>query len=135
MTVKTLQLIPKKEVIEYIRKRLAFDENFEKQLRHIPYEAIRNEHRRFEMSGYEIETGQNTIHNLSILNVFADLGIYDYTHYLFLNFDKGNSTLYLKYLSNNENLEFDLSGYGTTEIIFVIFLKTIFTNEPKRRRN
>lgn len=135
MTVKTLQLIPKKEVIDYIRKRLAFDENFEKQLRHIPCEAIRNEHRRFEMSGYEKETGQCTINNLAILNVFADLGIYDFTHYLVLDFYKGQATLYLKYFNDTTNSEFELSGYGTTEIIYEIFLKTIFSNKPKRRRN
>lgn len=87
------------------------------------------------MSGYESETGECMINNLSIVNEFADLGIYDYTSYLFLDFYKGSPTLYLKYFTEAENLKIDdLDGYGTTEIIYRIFELTIFSNKPKRRR-
>jgi len=120
MTAETLKTKRKEEIFEYIRQRLTFN--------------FKNEHRRFEMSGYEAETGECTIRNLSILNVFADLGIYDFTSYLFLDFYKGQPTLYLKYFNENENLDFEFSGYGTTEIIYQIFQKTIFSNKPKRRR-
>ena len=87
------------------------------------------------MSGYESITGQCTLWNNSVLNTFADLGIYDYTSYLFLDFYKGSPTLYLKYFYENENLEFnEWSGYGTIEIIYEIFELTIFSNKDKRRR-
>jgi hypothetical protein len=59
---------------------------------------IEKQHKRFKMSGYEAETGSCTIWNTSILNEFADLGIYDYTCYLFLDFYKGTPKLYLRYL-------------------------------------
>lgn len=92
------------------------------------------EHRKFEMSGCESETGQCTKHNLEIVNEFADLGIYDYTNYLFLDFHKGSGTLYLKYFNENENIEVELGGCGTTEIIYEIFSKTILSDKPTRRR-
>ena len=86
------------------------------------------------MSGYETETGKCTVDNLAILNLFADLGIYDYTSYLFLDFYKGTPTLYLKYFHDEDNFEFDYSGYRTTDIIYEVFLKTILSNKPTRRR-
>jgi hypothetical protein len=96
----------------------------------------RLQHRRFNMSGYDGDkVGHCTLYNTSIVNEFAYLGIYDHTSYLFLDFYKGNPTLYLKYWSDDENLEFDeLGGYGTTDIIYEIFKNTIFTNKTKRRR-
>jgi hypothetical protein len=67
--------------------------------------------------------------------VFAYLGIYDYTEYLFLDFHKGHCKLYLKYWNGTGNLELiDSGGYGTTEIIYEVFLNTIFSDRPKRRR-
>lgn len=66
------------------------------QLRHAYNEKMNKEHRRFEMSSYENYKGECTLHNLSIINKFADLGIYDFTSYLFLDFHKGTPTLYLK---------------------------------------
>jgi len=134
MTAETLKTKTKEEVFEYIRQRLTFNDNLANHLRHVDKDVFKNEHRRFEMSGYEAETGQCTIGNLSILNVFADLGIYDFTSYLFLDFYKGQPTLYLKYFNENENLEFEFSGYGTTGIIYQMFQKTIFSDKPKRRR-
>jgi len=134
MTREILLSKTKNEVLEFIRQRLSFSNNIESQLRHSDKEIFKKEHRRFEMSGYESETGQYTKHNLEIVNEFADLGIYDYTSYLFLDFYKGHGTLYLKYFNDNENLEFELGGYTTTEIIYEIFTKTIFTGESRRRR-
>lgn len=87
------------------------------------------------MSGYEENTGDCTKHNLAIVNMFADLGIYNYTKYLFLDFYKGHGTLYFQYFSEEENHELELGGSGTTEIIYTIFQKTIFSNKPKRRRD
>ena len=126
MTVETLKTKTKEEVAEFIRTRLSFNDYITNSLRHVDKDVFKKEHRRFEMSGYETETGQCTVGNLEILNVFADLGIYDFTSYLFLDFYKGQPTLYLKYFNDNDNLEFEFSGYGTTEIIYQVFEKTIF---------
>ena len=124
----------KKDVLNFIRKRLSFDNNIVKQLRNIDTDEMKKEHRRFEMSGYEVNKGDCTLFNLAILNEFADLGIYDYTSYLYLDFYKGTPTLYLKYWGGYKNLEFEYSGLGTTEIIYDIFEKTIFSDEIRRRR-
>jgi hypothetical protein len=99
-------------------------------------EILTKQHRRFKMSGYEVKTGQCTTKNQEILNLFADLGVYDYTYYLFLDFYKGTPTLYLKYWGHDENLEFTYDGYGTVEIIYEIFKLTILNNEnlSTRRR-
>ncbi|QLC65555.1 hypothetical protein LPB248_04380 [Flavobacterium sp. LPB0248] len=134
MTIEKLQSKSKEEVFDFIRKTLSFNNNIEDQLRKVDIEDFYKEHRRFEMSGYETETGECTKHNISILNEFAYLGIYDYTTYLFLDFYKGSGTLYLQYFHENENLQIELGGYGTTEIIYKIFQKTIFSDKLKRRR-
>jgi hypothetical protein len=133
-TAEMIKSKSKKDVFNFIRSRLAFEDNLKSQLRHIETDVINKEHRRFEMSGYESHKGECTLHNLSILNAFADLGIYDYTSYLHLDFYKGSVTLYMKYFHSYENLELELGGYGTTEIIYFIFEKTIFSDERTRRR-
>ena len=125
----------KEDVFKFIRQRLAFSDELKRQLKHVSEDEFGKEHRRFEMSGCENTTGWCTVFNTAILNEFASLGIYDYTSYLFLDFDKGTPTVYLKYFSENENLEYDLNGYSTTEIIFTIFELTIFSGKPKRDRN
>ena len=134
-TAEILKKKTKKDVFNFIRNRLSFNENLISQLRHIDSNGINKEHRRFEMSGYENNKGECTLHNLDILNEFADLGIYDFTSYLFLDFHKGTPTLYMKYFNENDNLEFDYSGYGTTEIVYLIFEKTIFSDKGTRRRD
>ncbi|SHJ62675.1 hypothetical protein SAMN04488007_0920 [Maribacter aquivivus] len=133
-TAEMLKKKSKKDVFNFIRSRLSFNEKLISQLRHTNNEKMNKEHRRFEMSGYENNKGECTLHNLSIVNEFADLGIYDFTSYLFLDFHKGSPTLHMKYFYENENLELDYSGYGTTEIIYEIFEKTIFTDKRTRRR-
>lgn len=134
MTREILSSKPKNEVLEFIRERLSFNSKIASQLRNLDKEIFKKEHRRFEMSGYETESGQCTKHNLEIVNEFADLGIYDYTNYLFLDFYKGHGILYLQYSNGGENLEFEFGGYTTSEIIYEIFTKTIFTGESTRRR-
>ncbi|MBU0626063.1 hypothetical protein KKH82_01190 [Patescibacteria group bacterium] len=133
MTKEELQSKTKEEVIDFISKQLAFNE-VEEHLKYVDKEQFKKEHKRFNMSGYEGKTGECTVSNVAILNEFASLGIYDYTTYLFLDFYKGIGTLYLQYFGENENIELELGGYGTTEIIYTIFEKTIFSNKPTRRR-
>jgi hypothetical protein len=55
----------KEDVLTFIRKRLAFDEDIVNQLRYIDTNGLKKEHRRFEMSGYESNKGECTLHNLS----------------------------------------------------------------------
>jgi hypothetical protein len=134
MTKDDLQSAKKEEVFAFIRQRLSFGDDIENHLRHIDKELLDKEHKRFDMSGYESEAGQCTMLNMGIVNEFADLGIYDYTSYLFLDFYKGIGTLYFQYFADSYNHELELSGMGTTKIIYTIFEKTIFSKESKRRR-
>ena len=101
----------KEEVFNLIRQRLSFGDELQQQLRHVDKDKFMKEHRRFEMSGFETQTGWCTVFNNDILNKFAD-----------------------KYFSEDENLEYTLDGYTTTEIIFTIFELTIFSGKPTRRR-
>lgn len=86
MEITDLKQMTKEEVFNFIRQRLSFSKELQEQFRHVNKDALAKEHRRFEMSGNESKTGQCTIFNTAILNEFADLGIYDYTSYLFLDF-------------------------------------------------
>lgn len=135
MNIDTLKNMSKENVYNFIRERLAFDSSVVDSMRNIDKDILEKEHKRFNMSGYENQTGDCTIYNLSLLNLFADLGIYDYTDYLFLDFYKGMGTVYMKYFNTEENIEIDLSGYGTVYIIYKIFQVTIFSGEPTRRRS
>ena len=115
MKIEELKTKTETEILDFIRKR--------------------KQGAKFEMSGYESKTGKCTVDNIEIVNKFADLGIYNYTEYLFLDFYKGTPKLYLKYFNESENLEFDeWGGYGTSEIIYEIFKLTILSNKPERRR-
>lgn len=130
-----LQTKSKSEVLDFIRQRLRFDPKIKDSIREIDSSLLDKQHKRFDMSGYETKTGECTVWNMSIVNEFADLGIYDYTNYLFLDFYKGTPTLYLQYFQEVENIVIDdLSGYGTTEIIYRIFELTIFSDRGRRRR-
>jgi hypothetical protein len=136
MTAEELKSKSKDEVMNFIRQRLSFNEKITSSMRNLESDQVEKQHKRFEMSGYESKTGECTVWNTSVLNEFADLGIYDYTSYLFLDFYKGTPILYLKYFQKNEDLEFDeWGGYGTTEIIYEIFQLTIFSDKRKRRRD
>jgi hypothetical protein len=91
---------------------------------------------RFEMSGYDSGTGTTTVNNQAILNRFAKFGIYDYTHYLFLDFYKGVGSLYLKYWDTGEIVEIEdkFCGWTTSEIIAQIWILTVGSGRNKRRR-
>lgn len=126
--VETLKTMEESEIKEFIRERLTKD----------------GERLRFKMSGYDssdipnslYEKGSCTLHNQKILNVFAYLGLYDYTDFLFLDFYKGGSRLYFKYWRDDElfiNDDFT-NGATTTEIIYEIFKLTILSNRDTRRR-
>ena len=126
--VETLKTMEESEIKQFIRERLTKD----------------GERLRFEMTGYDssdipnslYEKGSCTLHNQKILNVFAYLGLYDYTNFLFLDFYKGGSSLYFKYWRDDElfiNDDFTI-GATTTEIIYEIFKLTILSNRDKRRR-
>ena len=135
MEITQLEQMTKEEVLNFIRKRLSYGSEIKRQLKHVDEDDFSKEHRTFEMSGSEQTTGSCPLFATAILNEFANLGIYDYTSYLFLDFDKGTPTVYLKYYDENENLEYDLNGYTTTEIIFTIFELTIFSGRSKRPRS
>lgn len=126
---------PKEEVLMFIRSRLKFNDDVVAQMRHINPVEFEREHRRFDMSGYDGATGDCTVKNQNILNEFAALGIYDYTEYLFLDFYKGTPTLYLKYWGDDQNIEESFTGLGTTEIIYEVFQRTIFSERGTRRRH
>lgn len=135
MNIDTLKNMSKDDIHSFIRKRLAFDSSIFEDLRYVDEDLFKKEHKRFEMSGYEgSHTGECTLSNLSIVNLFADLGIYDYTDYLFLDFYKGMGVLYLKYFQTDRNIEIDLGGYRTVDIIYEIFKVTIFSGRRTRRR-
>jgi len=91
---------------------------------------------KFDMSGYDNSPGQCTLLNQEILNRFACLGIYDYTDYLFLDFYKGTPRLYMKYWDNEEiiELEQEMNGWTTSEIISQIYLLTVGSGRRTRRR-
>ena len=111
MEITQLEQMTKEEVLNFIRKRLSFGSEIKRQLKHVDEDDFSKEHRRFEMSGCEQTTGWCTLFNTAILNEFA------------------------KYYDENENLEYDLNGYTTTEIIFTIFELTIFSGRSKRPRS
>lgn len=127
--------LSKKQTLDFIRNRLQFKERI--YLRNVTgNHDMTKEHRRFDMSGYDdSKCGDCTLHNLAILNEFADLGIYDYTDYLFLDFYKGQPTLYMRYFKDDKHLNFELCGWTTSEIIYFIFQKTILSGKNKRRRD
>lgn len=135
ITAEQLKQMPKEEVFAFIRKVLAYPEVVIKSAQ--KNVDLRGEHYRFDMTGEDGRTtGSNTIHNQTILNKFAFLGIYDYTKFLTIDFYKGHGTLYFCYFNDDiESVqEVELGGYKTTEIIYEVFKRTIFTDLPKRRR-
>jgi len=98
------------------------------------FEILKKQHKRFEMSGFENKTGECVVTTQEILNRFADLGIYNYVTYLYLDFWKGVPMLFLQYWGDVENQEHDLGGYGTVDIIYEIFKLTILNNKDLRTR-
>lgn len=99
------------------------------------FDGVKSTKLRFDMSGYESNKGACTVHNTNILNLFADLGVYDYTEYLFLDFYKGCGTIYFKYWGDNKNHEVEVSGYTTSGIILKIVQLTVLSGRNTRRRS
>ena len=90
---------------------------------------------RFNMSGYEGHTGDCVIENQNILNKFAKFGIYDTTHFLYLDFYKGNGTLYYRLIGESNTQVIVYGGYSTSEIIADILTRFVLDESlPKRRR-
>jgi len=140
MTAQELKEMNTEDALEFIRETLRikgpngeklYIKRFEDDKEFIEY------HDRFEMSGYEANPGECTLHNQAILNKFAFLGIYDYTDYLFLDFYKGCGTLYLQYFQTEERYssEDSFSGLSTSQIIYEVFRVTIFSDKRERRRD
>ena len=73
MEITNLKQMTKEEVFNLIRQRLSFGDELQQQLRHVDKDKFMKEHRRFEMSGFETQTGWCTVFNNDILNKFADL--------------------------------------------------------------
>ena len=69
--------------------------------------------------------------NTGILNTFAYLGIYSYVHYLFLEFYKGGVMLHYQLLYE-EDSKLEMSGCGTTEIIYHILTLTVLSDNKCR---
>lgn len=137
--LKNLFAIDDRFVCDFIRETLAIkNERGEREIIEINDGYYKEKRFRFEMSGYDGSNGSNvgscTLENLAIINKFAFLGIYDYTEFLTIDFYKGCGTLYFKYWGDDNVLEMELGGEGTTEIILKIFKITIFSNKNKRRR-
>ena len=119
------------EIMDFIRESLTLTDEEFNDLKN-KYGCMCENRLRFDMTGYETKTGEITLYNQFVLNRFADLGIYDYTSYLFIDFYKGTPKIYLKYFNEEENIEIDeLDGMGTRELIYIIFQLTILS---ERRR-
>ena len=116
----------------FIRERLDYPSEIRESIRNSECKEL--EHYRFDMSGY------NDSHSTTqfILNKFYDLGIFDYTHYMVLDFYKGSPTIYLKYWDNHQSMEIgengDLCGLKTIELITLIFNLTILQEHKQTRR-
>jgi len=122
----------KDEILYFIRCKLS--ENGQ-----LIYKDDRRNGLHFEMSGY----GENvTSHNMSILNKFECMGIYDYTGALFIDFYKGGGVIYWsrdvcpddRFGTADFNILY-VGGMTTSEIIFEIFKITILSGKNKRRRS
>ncbi len=129
MKIYELMTLSKDEVLNFIRKRLAFDNKLLQQLhcynesKHLNWKGNPEiEHKRFDMTGYY----GSTPNNMDILNSFNDIGIYDGFEYLFINFHKGTPYIHWQYLNDtvnhNSDLEgIDLCGESTSNIVYKIF--------------
>jgi len=117
--VPVLRKLSKSDVLAFIRYRLSVNGN----------------RRRFDMSGYEDFTGSVTKHNQAILDLFADLGIYDYQFGLVLDFYKGGGRLTGLDFHGDPIFKEDMSGETTAEIILAVFKHTIFSGRSARRRS
>lgn len=120
----------------FIRKRLQYDQHQRSEFRPDENQSSKNQHRRFDMSGYGDDNNSCYIHNFNILNLFRDCGVYDSVSYLYLDAYKGTVTVYYKWFNGDENHQKDFAGCGTVEIISILLQAlSINCNKPKRRMN
>jgi hypothetical protein len=138
ITAEDIKSLNKESALDYIRYILRLPDA----------EDYRKEHYRFDMSGYDDTNTTNVQETQDILNKFAHLGIYDYTDMLYLDFYKGTPRLFYRYFCSGPEDGFgglkqttdvgclcdNLSGWGTTEIIYRIFELTILSEKHRRRR-
>lgn len=96
---------------------------------------------RFKMSGYDGgNVGSCVSVNSEILLKFADLGIYNTTNFMVLDFYKGcGSFTYSPWGEFDENFRYivyseEFGGLTTTEIIVRIIEITLFSGFKERRR-
>lgn len=114
----------KEIIIDFLENALSENERYD----FIRYRLDKDNLGRFDMAWSE-----SPCRNINIINAFADLGIYDYTSFLYLDFYKGSGFLYYKYFREERvNLFDSFGGWKTVEIIDYIFSITIFSNKKKR---
>lgn len=120
------------EILYFIRCKLSDDGR-------LTYKDDRRQGLHFEMSGYGDDV---TSHNMSILNKFEYMGIYDYTGALFIDFYKGSGVIYWSRdvcpddrFGLTDMAILSVGGMSTSEIIFEIFKITILSGKNKRRRS
>lgn len=137
--MKLIKNMTDDELLSFIRGRLSFPEAIADQLRHeyadesMP-DFNETQHRRFDMSGYGPKV---TSFNTSILDLFEDIGIYDYTSFLVVDFYKGTGTIYMSYFGEypRPNSDIDCTGFKTIEIIKEVINLTVLSGRKTRRRD
>ena len=110
------------ELRSFVKERLTVE--FQKKVDdHIRHCDISKEHLRFDMSGYGIGDNDCYFHNLEIVKLFADCGIWDHVAFLYLDAYKGTMKLYWKWWCGDEDdhdTDDQYSGESTTNIIMDI---------------
>ena len=130
MNAQELKNKTKDEVFDFIRQRLSHSLE-ERDLKYVNEADFKKEHMRFRMSGErDIDVPLDIVHNQSVINKFADLGIYKGADFINTSFWKGSGMLYIGILGSGELNhcpieEIEISGWGTVDIIYEILKKTI----------
>ena len=135
-----LSKLNEESVLEYIRQILTDNTPSYQILPNSEFicdSSFQFEHRknrlRFEMDTLHDEKSEDVEKNQFIIDLFQNLGIYNYTHYLNLKFHKGNPIISYRYYGDfNEYENNDFGGYTTSEIIYEIFKLTIFSGKLPR---
>ncbi|MCD8166929.1 MAG: hypothetical protein LUE93_12930 [Bacteroides sp.] len=123
MKPETLKTLSREEVYQFIRECLIFPPPPEDRNDNAGVTTFRQPYHRFSIATSSAESSLNQL----ILSRFADLGIYNYTNYLYLDFYEGIPTLYFQYREEAANRMIELPGVDTVEIIYEIFRYTIFS--------
>lgn len=148
--MKELKEMTDKELYKFIRERLSIKNNIE-WMRFNYFRLSESRHGLgFEMSGYDNgdDCKNNNLHgtceiyNRHLLDIFSDIGIYDYTKFLDLDFYKGSGFLHYKlfydYKYNepfNVHKIIDFGNESTSTIIFNILKLTVLSDNEERRRS